>query len=57
MFTSIDKALIALVMSVAFMLNQFGLDIPAWFTESGVTGVISALNPILVYFFANKVAA
>lgn len=56
MFTSVDKALIALIMSVAFMLSQFGIDIPAWFTESGVTGVISALNPILVWAFANKLS-
>jgi hypothetical protein len=56
MFTSIDKALVALVMAVLFMLNYFfGLSVP-FLSQDTVTTAIGLLTPILVYFVPNKPA-
>jgi uncharacterized membrane protein YwaF len=56
MFTSIDKALVALVMAVLFMLNYFlGINIP-FLSQDTVTTAISLLTPILVYFVPNRTA-
>ncbi len=55
MFTSMDKALVALVMGLLFILqNQFGITLG--FTEAQVTSVIGILTPILVYLIPNKTA-
>ena len=54
MVTSIDKALVSLVMSVAFMLTQFGINIPSWFTEGSISSAVAFLSPILVYLIPNK---
>ncbi len=54
MFTSVDKALVALVMAVLFMLNDFfGINVP-FLSQDTVTTAISLLTPILVYFVPNK---
>lgn len=53
MFTSIDKALVALVMGVLYILNSvFGINfgIP----ETTVASIIGALTPILVWAIPNK---
>lgn len=55
MFTTIDKALVALIMAVLFLLNHFfnvnfGLD------ESTVTSIVAVLTPILVWAIPNKKA-
>ena len=53
MFTSIDKALTALVMAVLFLLNAFfGTDI-GW-DENTVSVVIAGLTPILTWLIPNK---
>ena len=56
MFTSIDKALVAVVMGGLYLWNTFapwkiGLD------ENTVSTVIVGLTPILVYLIPNKPAA
>ncbi len=53
MFTSIDKALAAIVMAGLFMLNEFaGIDLGI--SEETVAAVIAAATPILVYLIPNK---
>lgn len=53
MFTSMDKALIAMVMGVLYILNSVA-GINLGFTEMQVATVIGILTPILVYFIPNK---
>jgi hypothetical protein len=56
MFTSIDKALAALLMGVVAILDQlFGIDIGLG--EDTVTAIAAALTPILVWLVPNKPAA
>ena len=57
MFTSVDKALVAVVMGALFIWNTFvpthviGLD------PNTVSTFIGALTPVLVYLVPNKPAA
>jgi len=53
MFTSMDKALVALIMGVLYILNSVA-GINLGFTETQVATVIGILTPILVYFIPNK---
>lgn len=53
MFTSIDKALVALVMGALYLLNSFG-GIDFGISEEAVTGLIGVLTPILVWLIPNK---
>lgn len=56
MFTSIDKALTALVMAVLFLLNTvFGVNFGL--TEVQVSTILAALLPFLVWLIPNKPAA
>ena len=56
MFTSLDKAIVALIMGALFIINTFtGLDIGL--EESTVTAIIGALTPVLVWLVPNKPAA
>lgn len=55
MFSSLDKALVALFMAVMYLLsNYFGINFG--FTEVQVAGFVTFLTPILVYFIPNKPA-
>lgn len=53
MFSSMDKALIALVMALVYLANYFHI-----FTfnidPANLGALITALTPFLVYFFPNK---
>lgn len=54
MFTSIDKALVALVMGLLFIVQTFtGFSLP-WITQETVTTVIGLLTPVLVWAIPNK---
>jgi hypothetical protein len=54
MFTSIDKALVALVMSVLFIINYFfGISLPG-VSEEQVAAFIGLLTPILVWAWPNR---
>ena len=53
MFTQLDKALVALVMSILSILNlvfgiNFGMD------PAVISSIIAALTPVLVYWIPNK---
>ncbi len=55
MFTTYDKAIVAIVMGVCFLLNSwFHISIPGFITADNVTQVLGILTPILVYVFPNK---
>lgn len=57
MFTSMDKALVALIMSAIFPLNFFsGLNL-GFVTQETVATVVSLLTPILVWAIPNKPTA
>jgi hypothetical protein len=57
MFTSIDKALVALVMGVLFIIQSFtGFNL-GWITEAQVTTIIGLLTPVLVWAIPNKKTA
>lgn len=54
MFTSMDKALVALIMSGIFLLNFFfGINLGTVSQETVAT-VVSLLTPILVWAIPNK---
>ena len=54
MFTSIDKALVALIMGVVFLLNEFvGINL-GFITEDVVTTAVGLLTPVLVYLVPNR---
>jgi hypothetical protein len=56
MFTSMDKALVALVMSGIFLLNFFfGINLGT-ISQETVATVVSLLTPILVWAIPNKTA-
>ena len=57
MFTSIDKALVSLVMAIAFMLSQFGIVLPEWLSEGNAAIAAGFISTILVYVIPNKPAA
>jgi hypothetical protein len=57
MFTSIDKALVALVMGLLFIIQQFtGMSL-SWISQETVTTVIGLLTPVLVWAIPNKTPA
>lgn len=54
MFTSIDKALVAAVMGVLFILQTYtGISLP-WATPEAVSTIIGLLTPVLVWAIPNK---
>lgn len=56
MFTTWDKAIVAIIMGILFLANTwFGFTIPGFLTSDNITQVLAILSPILVYFFPNKV--
>ena len=53
MFTSVDKALAAIVMAALFLLNEFA-GIRIGLNEQTLGAVLSAATPILVYLIPNR---
>lgn len=53
MFTSLDKALVALIMALMFVASNY-LGINFGFTEVQVAGFVTFLTPILVWLVPNK---
>lgn len=53
MFTSIDKALTAIVMAALYLLNTLG-GINIGLSEETVAGILAALTPLLVWLIPNK---
>jgi hypothetical protein len=56
MFTTFDKALVALVMALLSLVNLgFGIDLGL--DEATVGAIIAALTPLAVYLWPNRAAA
>lgn len=56
MFTSIDKALVAIVMALVMFAQNAGIVLPDFLTQDWVVGLVAILTPVWVYFQPNKVA-
>ena len=57
MFTSIDKALVAMVMGILFIVQTyFGLN-TSWISQETVATIIGLITPVLVWAIPNKPAA
>lgn len=53
MFTSLDKALVAGIMAVIFVINNlFHLNIGI--SEQTLNAIVGALTPVLVYYMPNR---
>jgi len=54
MFTSIDKALVALIMGLLFIVQTYtGFNL-SWISAETVTTIIGLLTPVLVWAIPNK---
>ena len=54
MFTSIDKAIVAVIMGAVYLVNTFtGLDL-GFVTPETINTVMSFVGPILVWLIPNK---
>ena len=53
MFSSLDKALVAIVMAVLFFLSEFA-GINLGIDETTVQTIIAAITPFLVWLVPNK---
>lgn len=56
MFTTIDKALVGIIMGVLFILNSY-FGVHLGFTEEQVTSFLAIILPVLIYFIPNKTVA
>jgi hypothetical protein len=57
MFTSIDKALVAMVMGILFIINTFfGVNV-SWISQETVATIIGLITPVLVWAIPNKTPA
>lgn len=57
MFTSIDKALVALIMGLLFIVQTFTGFSLSWLTEAQVSTIVGLLTPVLVWAIPNKTSA
>ena len=54
MFTTIDKALVAMIMGVLFILQTYvGLN-TSWISQETVATIIGLITPVLVWAIPNK---
>lgn len=53
MFTSYDKAIVALIMAIVFMVNNL-TDFHFAVTEDQANAVAGLISPLLVFFIPNK---
>ena len=54
MFTSFDKAIVAILMAAAYILSEFGIGLPEWANEGFFGSVGMVIGSILVYIVPNK---
>lgn len=54
MFTSIDKALVALIMGLLYIFQSFTGIGTSFLSEQTITTIVSLLTPLLVYLVPNK---
>lgn len=57
MFTSLDKALVAAIMGILYIVQTFtGFNL-GWISADTITTLIGLLTPVLVYYVPNKKVA
>ena len=56
MFTTIDKALVALIMGVLFILQTYTGFSLAWLTPETISTIVGLITPVLVWAIPNKPA-
>lgn len=54
MFTSVDKAVGALILAVISIMSLLGVFSSDLVTDEWVSGVVAALTPIIVYLLPNR---
>lgn len=56
MYTTVDKAIVAVIMATLGLLNQFGIVpwTPTAELQNTLMIIITALSPVLVYLIPNK---
>lgn len=54
MFTSIDKALVALIMGVLFIIQTYTGFSTAWIAPETVATIVGLITPVLVWAIPNK---
>ena len=57
MFTSIDKALVAAIMGILFIVQTYTGFSMAWATPDTIATIIGLVTPVLVWAVPNKKAA
>jgi hypothetical protein len=54
-FTDANKAIVAIVMGVCFLLNSwFHVTIPGFITADNINQLLAVLTPVLVWLIPNK---
>lgn len=57
MFTTIDKALVAMVMGILFIIQTYvGINV-SWISQETVATIIGLITPVLVWAIPNKAPA
>lgn len=56
MFTTIDKAIVGVIMGALFMLSSAGVGIPDFLNQEWVEGMVALLTGPLVWLVPNKPA-
>jgi hypothetical protein len=54
MFSSIDKALVALVMGLLFIVQTYTGFSTSWITADTVSTIVGLITPVLVWAVPNK---
>lgn len=57
MFTSIDKALVALIMGLLFVVQTYTGFSTSWISQETVATLVGLLTPVLVWAIPNKQSA
>ena len=56
MFTTIDKALTALVMGILFIVQTYTGFSTSWISAEAVSTIVGLITPVLVWAIPNKAA-
>lgn len=54
MFTSIDKALVAAIMGILFVVQTYTGFSTSWITADTVSTIVGLITPVLVWAIPNK---
>jgi hypothetical protein len=54
MFTSIDKALVALIMGLLFIVQTYTGFSTSWIPQETVATIVGLITPVLVWAIPNK---